>query len=96
MHLLIEQTVKEKIRQRRTQMLIHSCIYYELDGNVVDDFKWQQWADELRELQDNNPDECTIGYYDTEFQGWTGAGGSHLPLRHPTIMTKAKKILDES
>ena len=53
---LYKQTIEEKIRQRRSQMLIHSHIYYEMDDNIVDDHTWQRWADELAELQDKNPD----------------------------------------
>ena len=90
---MVKQTIKEKIRQRRTQMLVHSYIYYEKDDNVVDDFTWQKWADELRDLQNNHPDECNIGFYDKEFKDWTGAGGSHLPLRDPKVMDKAEKII---
>ena len=67
---LVKQTIKEKIRQRRTQMLVHSYIYYEKDDNIVSDFKWQEWADELRDLQNNHPDECNIGFYDKEFEGY--------------------------
>ena len=74
-------------------MLVHSYIYYEKDDNIVSDFKWQEWADELRDLQNNHPDECNIGFYDKEFEGWTGAGGSHLPLRNPEVMAKAEKII---
>jgi len=86
----IKQSIVEKIRQRRAQMLVHSYIYYEKDDNIVDDFKWQQWADELVVLQKENPGD--IGYYDKEFKGWTGAGGSHLPLKDTRVMNKAETI----
>ena len=49
-------------------MLVHSYIYYEKDDNIVDDFTWQAWADELAVLQDENPDDCHIGFYDKEFE----------------------------
>ena len=61
------QKIKEKIKQRRTQMLVHSCIYYEMDKNIVDDSTWQKWADELRDLQKDNPLLCTIDFYDEAF-----------------------------
>ena len=48
---MIKQTIEEKIRQRRSQMLIHSCLYYEMDESVIDDHTWQRWADELAELR---------------------------------------------
>ena len=85
--------IKSKIRQRRSQMLIHSCLYYELDQTIVSDHKWQEWADELEQLQKNNPDQCKIGFFDFEFRDWTGATGNHLPLRDPWIFAKSKQIL---
>ena len=59
---MYKQTIEEKIRQRRSQMLIHSHIYYEMDDNIVDDHTWQRWADELAELQDKNPDNVRLDF----------------------------------
>ncbi len=83
------QTLSEKIRQRRIQMLVHSYLYYELDDNVVDDHKWQQWADELVELQKQKID---IGFYDDAFRDWTGASGAFLPF-DKWVKERAKKLL---
>ena len=85
--------VIELIKRRRSQMLIHSCLYYELDETVIDDHVWQSWADELEELQRNHPEYCKIGFFDFEFKDWTGATGNHLPLRDPWVHTKAQYIL---
>lgn len=82
--------IKEKIKQRRSQMLIHSCIYYEMDDNLVSDEKWQQWADELTELQKECQD---IGFYDSEFYDWNGSTGSHLPHRDPWVYGKALQLI---
>jgi len=87
------QTVKEKIRQRRSQMLVHSCLYYEMDESIVSDDKWQQWANELALLQDENPNDCNIDFYDKEFEDWTGASGAFLPLNDPKVRSKAAYIL---
>lgn len=86
------QTVREKIRQRRAQMLVHSFIYYDLDDSAVSDHQWQAWADELRELQSQFGE--VIGYYDEDFKGWTGDTGCHLPLREPQIMAIAHRLLN--
>ena len=43
--------IQELIKRRRAQMLIHSCIYYEMNTNIVSDDTWQKWADELESLQ---------------------------------------------
>ncbi len=71
------QTLEEKIKQRRSQMLIHSYRYYVLDYPVITDEKWQDWADELVELQKR---KLKIGFYDDAFADWTGATGMHLPF----------------
>jgi hypothetical protein len=83
------QTLSEKIRQRRIQMLVHSYIYYHMDSNVVSDDKWQQWADELTELQKSKQN---IGFYDEAFADWTGASGAFLPF-DPWVKERAKKLL---
>jgi hypothetical protein len=82
------QTLSEKIKQRRIQMLVHSYLYYELDHNVVSDHKWQEWADELVELQKRKD---TIGFYDEAFSDWTGASGAFLPFDQ-WVVDRAKKI----
>jgi len=90
---LYKQTIKEKIRQRRAQMLVHSYIYYEMNDNIVDDYTWQRWANELRDLQKENPDDCNINFYDEAFKDWNGDTGAMLPLRDPWVVSKAEKIL---
>jgi hypothetical protein len=89
-----EDEIKTKIRQRRAQMLIHSCIYYELNDNIVSDHRWQSWADELEALQLANPDCCNIDFFDIEFRNWDGATGNHLPHRHPWVLNKANYIIE--
>lgn len=83
------QTLSEKIKQRRTQMMVHSYLYYEMDANIIDDDTWQRWADELVELQKR---KATIGFYDEEFSDWTGATGMHLP-KDKWIENRAKRLL---
>jgi hypothetical protein len=87
------EAIKAKIKQRRAQMLIHSCIYYELDDNVISDHKWQYWADELEVLQRENPDCCKLDFYDWNFKDWTGATGNHLPHRDPWVNAQARWLL---
>ena len=72
-------------------MLVHSCIYYTLNDSIVDDHTFDRWAIQLRKLQDRHGTE--IGYYDEEFEGWTGDTGFHLPIRDPLVVAKAQRIL---
>ena len=83
------QTLDEKIKQRRIQMLIHSYLYYVADNPIIDDDTWQRWADELTELQKQ---KMTIGFYDEAFADWSGATGMHLPT-DGWVSAKAEKML---
>lgn len=93
---MVQQTIPEKIKQRRSQMLVHSCLYYDMDDSIIDDHTWQRWADELSELQNEYPQHCKIGFFDKEFVGWDGTSGYHLPLRDPWVRNKAAQILSYS
>lgn len=86
--------IKSKIRQRRSQMLIHSCIYYQMDQNLISDDKWQEWANELAELQTKYPECCKINFFDIDFSDWTGDSGFNLPLRNPWVWGKSLQLLN--
>lgn len=66
-------------------MLIHSYLYYWQDDPIWSDDKWQQNANELRDLQGEGVD---IGWYDGEFKDWDGTTGHHLPVDE-WVKTKA-------
>lgn len=72
------QTIEEKIKQRRLQMLVHSYIYYELDTNIVDDATWSRWAMELVKLQKENPITSKNVIYYEQFKDWDGSSGAFL------------------
>ena len=72
-------TIQELIKRRRSQLLIHSYIYYVLDSNLITDHQWQDWANELTKLQQTYPQYCKLNWYDKEFVDWNGSTGCHLP-----------------
>ena len=87
------QTIKEKIRQRRRQMLVHSYIYYELNQNIVSDHKWAEWAKELAQLQKDYPKESAeVEEYD-QFKDWDGSSGAFLKFGE-NIKTVAHILLE--
>lgn len=88
-----EDEIKSKIRQRRSQMLVHSYAYYIRDLSLVSDEKWQQWANELRDLQQQNPQCCKIDFFDKVFKDWNGDTGFHLPFHDPWVKRKAEYII---
>lgn len=87
------QTIEEKIKQRRLQILIHSYIYYELDTNIISDFVWDKWAKELYELQQKYPNIAKKVIYNKEFENWTGDTGAFLHF-DKWVKNKAKYILN--
>lgn len=71
-------TLPEKIRQRRSQLVVHSYLYYRTDVQLVTDQQWDSWSKELERLQAeyNKP----IGFYDKAFADWTHGSGLKLPV----------------
>ena len=89
------KNVKELIKRRRGQMLVHSCIYYEFNSNVISDHLWQEWANELRDLQAENPDDCNIDFFDDAFNDWNGDSGAFLPLKDEWVWSMASRIMHQ-
>lgn len=74
----MNQTISEKIRQRRRQMYVHSYLYYEMNQNIVSDHVWAKWAKELAELQAKYPKESSEVEYYEDFKDWDGSSGAFL------------------
>ena len=74
----MKQTIEERIRQRRLQILIHSYIYYELSDSVVSDAQWSRWAQELVELQRKHPNTAEKVDYHDQFVDFDGSTGMHF------------------
>ena len=85
--------VRSLILRRRLQILVHSCIYYELNDNIIPDSTWSAWAEELAKLQKQYPKIAERVDYAKEFKDFDGSTGFHLPTRNPEIMAKARYLL---
>lgn len=86
------QTVAEKIKQRRRQMLVHSYLYYEKDTNIVSDAQWIKWAKELEQLQTRYPDVAKEVEFAEQFSDWDGSSGAHLVYDNQ-IIAVAERLL---
>lgn len=80
-----------RIVQRRTQMFVHSYLYYVLDQPIVSDHTWQRWADDLTLMQRNHP-KLVTGFYDEDFADWDGSTGMHLP-QYPWVVERGAQLL---
>lgn len=87
-----ELQIAEKIQQRRYQMLIHSCLYYHLNNNIISDKKWDEWARELRDLQNQYPDISKQVTLYEHFKDWDASTGAFLPITETWVVIKAKQI----
>lgn len=88
--------IKSLIQHRRLQVLIHSCIYYELNESVVSDSTWSKWALELETLQKQNPEISKQVIYVEAFENFDHSTGCNLPLKDPWVVAKAKWLLSVS
>lgn len=88
-----ELVIAELIQQRRYQLLIHSCIYYYLNANVISDKQWDEWARELKSLQKQYPDiskQVTLYEY---FKDWDASTGAFLPIKLPWVIGIASRFV---
>lgn len=81
------------IRRRRRQILVHSCLYYRMDSNIIADEQFDKWCAELRDLHSKYPQYMDCGVFDKEFKKWGGYSGFDLPTYDPNIIRKAEQLL---
>lgn len=87
-----ELKIAELIQQRRLQVLVHSCIYYNLNKNLVSDATWDKWARELVQLQADYPKIAEKVIWAEAFDGFDGSTGFDLPIHDDWVVNKAKQL----
>jgi hypothetical protein len=85
--------ISSLILKRRLQILVHSCVYYYFDTNIIDDETWNRWANELVKLQEDNHELASTIDYSETFNCFTGCSGFDLDYRRPEIVSKAIQII---
>ena len=85
--------IEARIKQRRLQLLVHSCIYYDRDDNIVSDSTWNKWARELVELQKQYPEKAASVVWHDAFRGFDGSSGAFLPIYDDWVQYKADQLL---
>lgn len=91
---MVEQTLEERINQRRRQILVHSVIYYRFNENIIPDYVYDAWSKELADLQKANPETASKCVYADAFKDFDGSSGFDLPLQLPEIVRKASQLLN--
>lgn len=88
-----ELKIADLIQKRRLQLLIHSCIYYELNANVISDKQWDEWARELLKLQEDYPEISKKVCMYEDFKDWDASTGAFLPIRKIEVKSRAEWVL---
>ena len=86
------------MRRRRLQVLVHSCIYYRFNTNLIDDHQYDAWGKELVELQ-RKYGVLKIDCYDKDFEEWqpkegNSFSGFKLPIWDEKIISLATRLID--
>lgn len=82
-------SLAERVKALRSNLLVHSYLYYYTSDVVISDWDWQGMAEELTGLQFIHGTE--FGWYDEAFQDWDGSTGMHLP-QDEWVISKALYI----
>ena len=89
-----DEAIREKIVQRRKQILVHSAMYYEMGESIISDQTWDKWARELYDLQSRYPDIAKDCFLAEEFSNFDACSGYYLPLYLPWVRAKAAELLN--
>lgn len=97
---MVQQTIREKIQQRRIQIIFHSVAYYKYDIVFVEDKKFDVWSRELLALQQQYPQEASEVRYAKEFADWDASTGFHLieiePQKHTSKIYHHIRYMQEN
>ena len=89
------EAIAELINRRRRQVLVHSCIYYRLNENIISDHQYDVWSKELAELQQAYPEIAESVPFADDFRGFDGSSGFDLPIHTPYVVGTAEMLLRE-
>lgn len=91
---MTEEEIKELMQRRIRQILVHSCIYYRFNNNIIDDFTYDRWGNELIDLIKQYPEYLKELEHGEAFTDYVEmASGFNLPYNSPEIVYKAQHLL---
>ena len=88
--------IAQLIQRRRLQILVHACIYYGLNDNIIPDATYDKWENELVKLQNDYPEIANKVVYAEAFKDWDGSTGAFLPYYELNIVAKARMLVENN
>ena len=85
----MNQEILALINRRQRQILVHSCIYYKFDNNLIQDHEYDALARDLVRLIQEYPKEFEASAYHDVYLGYDGCSGFDLPYNDPRTISKA-------
>lgn len=74
-----KEKIKEFIHRRRRQLVLHSMVYYRYNRNLIADATWDEWANELKNIQEKHPTlSAEVSYLYSSFKDWDAITGYDL------------------
>ena len=90
-----ELTQRYLINYWRWYIVIHSCIYYELNDSVITDAEWDEAAKKLVKITKRTPQIAEECVFAKEFKDFDGSTGYHLPLKNERVLAKARLLIEQ-
>lgn len=75
----MNQDTPSLINRRQRQILVHSCLYYQFNENLIQDHVYDAWSKELAELIQSHKEEFKRSVYYAAFKDYDGCSGFDLP-----------------
>lgn len=96
--MIDKNKIRADILRKRQQILVHSCLYYRFDANLIEDYQYDRIGKSLAELQIKYPElskEVEYKYKAFETFGQDGCySGYNLPTSDPDVVRKAQRLMN--
>ena len=83
-----------RITQLRHNILVHSCLYYRFNENIIADHKFDSMSKELAELQLQHSEVAAECVYHEYFVSFDGSSGYDLPYHLDEVIQRSLKLLN--
>lgn len=94
--MIDKNKIKADILRKRQQILVHSCLYYRFDTNLIEDYQYDRIGKSLAELQIKYPElskEVAYKYAAFKTFGQDGCySGYNLSTSDPDVVRKAQRL----